>query len=114
MDRIAGEGIGNQIVSGYSMNIRRIAVNTYQVVATLTIQAYDKQRFEKPGPAPAVRVTYKYDVKTDNGGTPIDGRWITGNPDFFWVPLSTSKCTTANPFVADKWLDQILNQSSSR
>lgn len=108
LDRIQGRGIDNNIISGYSMKIRRVGTRLFDVQTRLTIHRYDHGRINSPGVAPSYRKILKYRVWVDQDGQITKSRWLTSNPDFLWVPLAPNQCETSNPNVTEEWLQEIL------
>jgi hypothetical protein len=109
MDRMSSAPVDNNVISAYSMDMRKTGANTYSVTATLTMHAYDKSFSNATGPAPSYTKVYKYVLRTDANGNPVGGYWQSGNPDFLWAPLSPSKCPNGNPRLESTWVDAIRN-----
>jgi hypothetical protein len=109
MDRMQGVGIENNIISGYTMTMKKLKNHLYAVTAILTVHKYDNMVTEKSASAPAVRISYRYTLEYDDANQIVGGTWQSKNPDFFWIPLSASECTRANPFVTEARLEQIAS-----
>lgn len=109
MDYRSDASVDNHIVSGYTMQIQQVSANRKIVTATLTFHGYDKGVTNTPGFAPRYTRVYKYYLNTDSGGNPISGTWISGNPDFIWVPLSSARCSSNNPRLTNQWVTNILS-----
>lgn len=103
------EPVQNNIISGYQMDVVRTGDNTFSVTAVLTIHTYDDSRHYPPGVAPSYQKTYRYNLTQDSSGKLILGDWLTENPDFLWVPLSSPKCNQQNPQIDESWTQQILS-----
>lgn len=101
--------VDNHIISGYTMNMERTGTNLYRVTVTARFHKYDGLRSNQPGTAPVYTRTYKYTLRTDASGAPIGGSWISTNPDFIWVPLSSGSSCKHNPRVQSNWVDEIRN-----
>ena len=101
--------IRNHVFSGYRMTIRRDGAHAFTVDVDLRDHAYDQTPFLPPGVAPAKWSRYSYTLTTDNAGNPNGGNWISGNPDFLWVPLAPATCGDQNPAVTEAWLSKIAN-----
>ena len=108
MDYRSDTAVDNHIVSGYSMNMQKTGANTYSVTAKLRVHKYDSSRIDTPGVAPVYTRTYKYTLRTDAGGNPISGRWISENPDFLWVPLSPASCASNNPRLDRRHVSELF------
>lgn len=108
MDYQRGSSVDNHVVSGYKMNIRQSSANQYRVTATIKIHRYDKSKSNAPGIAPPYTRTYQYTLETDASGAITGGKWLSGNPDFLWVPLSSPECRRSNSKVTNQWTDEIL------
>jgi hypothetical protein len=108
MDYHRDPAVDNHVISGYKMTITKAAENKYTVVAVLTVHKYDGSRTNTPGIAPKYTRTYKYNLYTDSSGAVIRGSWISTNPDFLWVPLSPTTCSTNNPRVTESNVLAIL------
>jgi hypothetical protein len=100
--------VDTHIASGYTMNIQRTGTNTYSVTTNVKFHGYDISQSNSPGIAPSYTRTYRYTLTTTSSGAITGGRWISGNPDFIWVPLSIPNCTRSNPRVLNQWTDAIL------
>ncbi len=108
MDYHRDATVDNHIVSGYKMTITKPEPNKYMVEAVLTVHKYDGSRSNSPGIAPKYTRTYKYNLYTDAMGAVIRGTWLSTNPDFLWVPLSPTSCSTNNPRVTEANVLSIL------
>ena len=109
MDYRADASVDNHIVSAYSMQTQQINSNKKIVTATMTFHSYDKSATNVPGIAPRYTRVYKYYLDTDDNGNPISGTWISGNPDFIWVPLSPARCSSNNQRISSNWITTILS-----
>ncbi len=109
MDYRSDAPVDNHIVSGYSMQIQQVSSNQKIVTATMTFHSYDKVASNIPGTAPRYTRVYKYYLNTDSNGSPTGGSWISGNPDFIWVPLSPARCSSNNQKLSSQWVNTILN-----
>lgn len=110
MDRLRYAAVDNHVVSGYSMSLKRTSSTTMTVSTTLTVHGYDKQITNVVSKAPSYRKTYQYKLWLRENGQIVKGQWLTGNPDFLWVPLSPSQCSPSNPIVTQNWIDQIMRR----
>ena len=109
MDYRADASVDNHIVSGYAMQIQEITSSKKIVTATMTFHGYDKSASNATGIAPRYTRVYKYYLNTDASGNPVSGSWISGNPDFIWVPLSPARCSSNNQRISSDWITTILN-----
>lgn len=101
--------VDNHVISGYNMEIKKIANNRYSVVTKISIHKYDGSRIQTPGVAPEYTRIYRYTLTTDDTGTPVSGSWQSTNPDFLWVPLAPMDCNTNNPRIDHAMTAEILN-----
>lgn len=101
--------VNNAVISGYNMTITKTSSKTYRVVAVVSLHHYDKKRNEKTGVAPAEQKRYKYTIKVNDVGEIIGGSWLSGNPDFLWVPLSSTPCSKNNQKLDPNIIEEILN-----
>lgn len=109
MDYRADSPVDNHVVSAYSMDMVSTGSNSLRVTATLTVHKYDLSNTNSIGPAPQYTRVYRYNLRTDNNGNAVGGSWISGNPDFLWVPLSPRDCGSNNPNLDRGWVNTILN-----
>lgn len=100
--------VDNHIISGVSMDVKKTSTNTYSVKTTLTVHRYDKSRTNTPGVAPRYIRTYSYTLRENPNGNIVSGSWLSDNPDFLWVPLSPSDCSSNNPRLDGKRVEAIL------
>lgn len=108
MDYRSDASVDNHVVSAYSMQIQQNGANSQIVTATMTFHGYDKAATNSVGVAPRYTRVYKYRLTTDASGRAIGGSWISGNPDFIWVPLSPARCSSNNPRLSSQWVSSIL------
>lgn len=108
LDYKRGFEVDNHIASGYRMNVEKLNSNTYRITTVLTVHKYDSSSRASPGVAPTYKRTYRYQLKVDGNGQIASGRWLSGNPDFLWVPLASPKCRTQNPQIEEDWTVRIL------
>lgn len=108
MDYRATSAVDNHVVSGYNMNIEDLGNGRLRVTNVLTMHKYDGKNTDAVGIAPDYLRTYKYILVTDANKTIVSGEWISGNPDFIWVPLSTSTCPKGNSYVTEDWVQAII------
>ncbi|HEY8279303.1 MAG TPA: hypothetical protein VIH99_06755 [Bdellovibrionota bacterium] len=108
MDYRRDEVIDNHIVSGYSMEIEENSPTVVTVTATLNVHKYDGSRIEEPGVAPIYTRVYRYTLTRDSDGLITGGKWLSENPDFLWVPLSTGRCRSGNPNLDESMISGIL------
>src|SRR5690606_15105934 len=101
--------VDNHVITGYSMNIQSTGTNVYTVTAKLTVHKYDSSSSAAPGMAPTYIRNYKYQLHTDSAGNILRGTWLTNNPDFLWVPLSPTECSSNNPRINSQMVLNILN-----
>lgn len=109
MDYRSDASVDNHIVSGYTMQMQQVSANRKIVTARMTFHGYDKSITNTPGIAPRYTRVYKYYLNTDSNGNPVGGSWISGNPDFIWVPLSPARCNSNNPRITNSWVTNILS-----
>jgi hypothetical protein len=103
-----GSSVDNHVISGYNMEIKKVADNKYTVVTKISIHKYDGSRSQTPGVAPEYTRIYRYTLLTDATGTPTGGSWQSTNPDFLWVPLAAMDCNTNNPRIDHAVTAEIL------
>ena len=108
MDYHRDISVDNHIASGYKMTIKKTGEGVYDVKTVLAMHKYDGSRHTKPGVAPRYTRTYRYKLLTDASGNITGGSWSSGNPDFLWVPLSPTSCSTNNPRVTESSVLSIL------
>lgn len=108
MDYQASGVVDNHVVSGYDMTIEDLGDRRFQVTTVLTMHKYDGKNTDAIGVAPKYNRTYKYLLVTDENNAVVSGEWISGNPDFIWVPLSTSTCPKGNAYVTEDWVQAII------
>lgn len=101
--------VNNAVISGYDMTIKKTGSKTYRVTTVVSLHHYDKVRNQKTGVAPAERRRYRYTIKVNEMGEITGGSWLSGNPDFLWVPLSSSPCSKNNQKLDPNILEEILN-----
>lgn len=111
VDLMATPAVQNSVITGYTMNIRRLSSNTFDVDARVKVHLYDDELNEEPGVARSVTKKYRYILHTDSSGRVSSGSWISANPDFLWVPLSPGDCKDKNPMVDSFWVDEIFRVS---
>ena len=92
MDYHPDSSVDNHVISGYNMEINAAGENRYTVTTTLSMHGYDNFPSNTPGVARPYTRKYSYILLTDAQGTPTGGNWLSGNPDFMWVPLSPMNC----------------------
>ncbi len=109
MDYMQAVAVDNHIISGFKMDIVENGNLSFKVTAKLTIHKYDSSRALPPGVAPTYFRTYRYTLQTDLLGAITGGSWLTTNPDFLWVPLSTGACSSNNPRLNVAWAESILS-----
>ena len=100
--------VDNHVISGYSMRITNRDIDSLEVTAVLQMHKYDGKNTDEVGVAPRYTRTYRYVLNTDVGGVITSGYWISGNPDFMWVPLSPSTCRSGNSWVNEEWVQAII------
>lgn len=103
------ETVDNAVLSAYEMKITKTASRTFRVAATVTIHHYDKKKVESPGIAPPKIKNYKYTIRVNEAGEIIGGNWLSGNPDFLWVPLSHMPCKKNNQKLDSNYIEEIIN-----
>ncbi len=108
MDYRADASVDNHVVSAYSMQIQDISATQKIVTANMIFHGYDKSASNAVGVAPRYTRIYKYRLTTDTSGKIIGGSWISGNPDFIWVPLSPARCRSNNQNISGQWIATIL------
>jgi hypothetical protein len=102
--------VDNNVISAYRSSILRTGPNTYEATTILKIHRYDATRNESPGVAQTYQKLYHYTLVVSSAGEAIGGRWISENPDFLWVPLSSGRnCSITNPMIREDWLQRILS-----
>lgn len=101
--------VNNAVISGYEMKITKTGSRTYKVKAVVSLHHYDKTKKETPGVAPAEAKRYSYTLKVNDVGEIISGSWLSGNPDFLWVPLSHTPCSKNNQKLDPNYIEEILN-----
>lgn len=101
--------VNNAVISDYNMTITKTGSKTYRVVAVVSLHHYDKTKSQRTGVAPAERRRYKYTLKVNEAGEIIGGNWLSGNPDFLWVPLSHTPCSKNNQKLEANYIEEILN-----
>lgn len=109
MDYRSDEAVDNHVISAYSMNMEPTGPDTFRVTTVLTVHKYDLSKTNNPGIAPAYSRTYKYNLRVDSNGNAVGGSWISGNPDFLWVPLSPKDCSSNNARLSREWVSKILS-----
>ena len=90
------------------MRITNRDIDSLEVTAVLQMHKYDGKNTDEVGVAPRYTRTYRYVLNTDVGGVITSGYWISGNPDFMWVPLSPSTCRSGNSWVNEEWVQAII------
>lgn len=108
IDYYADEVVDNHIISGYSMKIKQTGSNSYSVKAKVKIHKYDGANTNRVGTAPTYTRTYRYTLTTNSSGGLTGGEWVSENPDFLWVPLSSPNCVRSNSKVTNQWVNEIL------
>lgn len=101
--------VNNAVISGYDMTITKTASRTYKVITVVSLHHYDKKKSEQIGVAPFESKRYSYTIRVNDSGDIIGGSWLSGNPDFVWVPLSSTPCSKNNQKLDYKEIEQILN-----
>lgn len=101
--------VNNAVISGYNMTITKTGSKTYRVAATVSLHHYDKVRSQKTGIARAEKRKYRYTIKVNEVGEITGGNWLSGNPDFLWVPLSSTPCSKNNQKLDPNYIEEILN-----
>jgi hypothetical protein len=105
-DRRRDSAVYNNVISGYTMDVRKTGAGRLSVTARVKVHSYDSSRSNTPGVAPSKTKTYRYEISQSGNG----GRWLSENPDFLWVPLSPSSCTgNSNPNISDRWVNEIIS-----
>ncbi len=109
-DRFSTKVIDNWVISGYESKITKDTTtpNTYLVTNIVTVHPYPRQIRDDIGPAAKEYITYKYKLQTDDQGEITDGKWLSKNPDFLWVPLSQSNCGRENPKIDPKRILELM------
>ncbi|AZZ37363.1 hypothetical protein CIK05_11360 [Bdellovibrio sp. qaytius] len=107
------ETVNNAVISGYTMTITKTASKTFRVNSVVTLHHYDKTKSDEPGVARSEQKKYNFSIRVNDAGEIIGGNWLTGNPDFLWVPLSHSACGNNNNKIEPIYIEQILNLSST-
>jgi hypothetical protein len=100
--------VDNHVISGYSMTVSQAGTHNYRVTVVLRMHKYDSFRTDAPGMAPTYNRTYRYILRKDASGNIVDGSWLSDNPDFVWVPLSSGNCSGRNPWIKDNWIQSLL------
>lgn len=108
MDYRSDPSVDNHIASAYSMQIQQVSATQQIVTANMTFHGYDKVATNAVGIAPRYTRIYKYNLTTDSTGQITGGSWISGNPDFIWVPLSPARCRSNNQQLTSQWVSTIL------
>jgi hypothetical protein len=110
-DRYYSAQVDNNVYSGYKFEITKVEgqEKKFHVVATIRAHDYNHSRNEKPGTSPAYSARYSYDLDVDDSGEIIGGTWLSGNPDFLWVPLAQKKCGRENPYVDQRHIDKMMS-----
>lgn len=108
IDYFASRTVDNHLVSGYTFDIVRKNADTFTVSAKLTVHKYDSSYKMAPGIAPTYIRNYKYNLRVNSAGTITGGSWISANPDFLWVPLSPTDCSSNNPRMKQELVNEIL------
>lgn len=109
-DHYNNEGVDNNVISGYKLTIQKDDTDPliFHVTADLSAHAYPQDRNERDEVARPYGKRYTYDLTTDAQGNVVSGKWLIGNPDFLWVPLSQSRCGRENPRVDHTKIDQLV------
>lgn len=102
------EPVDNNVISGYSMKIKKTGTKTYAVTAKVRIHKYDKATSSTPGEAPFYIRTYSYRLTEASDGS-LTGSWTSGNPDFLWVPLASVDCNNNNPRIDHARIQELLD-----
>lgn len=108
VDYMALEPVDNNVISGYTMKIKKTGTKTYSVTAKVRIHKYDKTPSDEPGVATSIVRTYSYRL-TENSDGSLAGSWTSGNPDFLWVPLASVDCNNNNPRMSHERMQEILD-----
>lgn len=101
--------VDNAVISGYDMTVKKTGSRTYRVTTIVRLHHYDKKKITSTGIAPSERRTYRYNLKVNDVGEIIGGSWLSGNPDFLWVPLSSVACSKNNQKLQSTVIEEILN-----
>lgn len=101
--------VNNAVISSYDMTITKTGTRTFKVNMVIDLHHYDKTKSENTGVARIERKKYRYTIKVNELGEITGGNWLSGNPDFLWVPLSTSLCPKNNQKLDVKYIEEILN-----
>ncbi len=109
MDYRSGPSVDNHIASAYTMQVQQVSATQQIVTANMTFHGYDKVASNAVGIAPRYTRIYKYNLTTDSAGQITGGSWISGNPDFIWVPLSPARCRSNNQQLTSQWVSTILS-----
>ncbi len=109
MDYRSDASVDNHIASAYTMQVQQISATQKIVTANMTFHGYDRTASNAIGIAPRYTRIYKYNLTTNAAGQIIGGSWISGNPDFIWVPLSPARCRSNNQQLASQWVTTILS-----
>jgi hypothetical protein len=102
------EPVDNNIISGYTMKIKKTGTRSYSVTAKVNIHKYDKTPSSEPGDAPIWTKTYSYRLTEAADGS-LTGSWTSSNPDFLWVPLASVDCDNNNPKINHDRIQEILD-----
>lgn len=100
--------VDNHVVSGYNMDIENIGGGQLRVTAVLTMHKYDGKNTDEVGIAPQYTRTYRYVLVTDANNVITSSYWLSGNPDFIWVPLATATCSKGNAWITEDWVQAII------
>lgn len=107
MDYMRTEPVENRVVSGYVMDIEPLGNRSYRVTTTLTVHSYDAGITDALGVAADIKRDYKYEVWTNDKGQIESARWLSTNPDFFWIPIEPGDCKDKNPAITEAWIKAI-------
>jgi len=105
--------VDNHVISGYQSDFEAIEQEPgwYLYKTTLQMHEYELHRDENSGKANMYTTNYYYKLKLDVNGNPIDGKWLSKNPDFVWVPLAQKDCGRENPRIdlnfVSSWLKSL-------
>lgn len=102
------EAVDNNIISGYTMKIKKTGTRSYFVTAQVKIHKYDKAPSSEPGDAPVWTKTYSYNLTEALDGS-LTGSWVSSNPDFLWVPLASVDCERNNPQINHDRIQEVLD-----
>jgi hypothetical protein len=110
LDRYSHSSVDNSVISGYRFEVEPINERRVKVTAHTRMHFYSGSYvYQKQAAANSTRI-YKYYLDLDENGEISGGEWISGNPDFLWVPLAQEKCGRENPRMHHGWVDQMIQR----